>query len=81
MKERKNRAKKIRGVKKVKADFLNLFGAFLMATHFLRFCFFNLCCRQRLRMLPRLERRNEIFVILIDLICSNGLYLIALFSC
>lgn len=60
MKERKNRSKKIRGVKKV-SWFLGFVCCFLDYWWFASnvFCLFHLLCRRRLQMLPRVERRNK----------------------
>lgn len=57
MKERKNRAKKIRGVKKV-SELLS-FLCFPDVYALLTLLLLPFLCRQRLQMLPRLARRNE----------------------
>lgn len=65
MKERKNRARKLRGVKKVYN-----WSLFYQNQWFPQICVLCSCrnrsltvlCRQRLEMLPRLERRNRRFL-------------------
>jgi hypothetical protein len=59
MKERKNRAKKIRGVKKVTLFIAVIFVRFHDVNALLTFLILPFLCRQRLQMLERLERRNE----------------------